>query len=181
MKVDQVISLGFNCEPMLQLRRLGMASPLTIFDNAIIEHRPLVRILRTDFRELFAGEVHVECHKSGLRFYHHRRETLASGFHGLVARRIERFRAARSRRVLFVRAEPADHDLFGRFRRLHAALAAFGFREFELSMAYRGESEPPAGCFRLCRPLDNPQRPWRGSRADWDDWFRHIAARVELP
>jgi len=52
---DAYISLGDNCEPGLQFRRIGYEES-SLFRFTVVDSEPLIKLLRNDFKDLFLKE-----------------------------------------------------------------------------------------------------------------------------
>lgn len=174
-----IISLGNNCTPARQLKRLGLRSAAFPFDSTLTTHAMLLQMLRTDFAGVMDGEVQLVCQRTGFTWFHQQTSEFHPEVLDRLRRRIQRFRDLRSTpRITFIRytsdrcLEP-EADLLIRHGELMSALGGFGFRGFRLVSATPGVAIPHPDFVPMLGPLDSRQ-PWLGNDADWDQLARKL-------
>lgn len=179
---DIGLSLGCNCEPAYQLRRLGLvpADRYYAFDFSHTRHAALLKMLACDLQDVFQGTGSLVCDTTDFRFaYRPQRE---------ISRTLEEFtiranntRAVREsgQRVLFARSVTvgSSREALVQWGEVHRALTDSGWQNFRLVFAVRSwQLDAPlrsgfATCPEYFHEPDQPaedRESWNGNDSTWD-------------
>ncbi len=176
------LSLGCNCEPAKQLRRLGLCAPDTYyaFDYSHTRHAALLKMLSCDLRDVFSGTGSLVCDETDFRFaYRPQREI--SKTREEFSLRAQAFRAVREsgQRVLFARSVTVEspEEAHQQWREVNCALKENGWNNFRLVFVIRAwmlepeKAEPFGACAEYFSERKMPRdenEKWNGNDATWD-------------
>lgn len=180
---DIGISLGCNCEPSNQLRRLGLCPDDRRFawDFSHTRHKALLSMLRCDFRDVFAKSGSLVCDTTDFRFaYRPQPEIEKTRQQFEVRARQTRDVRASGKRVLFARAVtvPSPKHAHQEWQEVEEALKANGWSNYRLVFVIRAwhlQDQRMAATFQDCSHWfvedvipDTEEIRWGGHSETWD-------------
>lgn len=182
--VPILIDLGRNCTIHEQLRKLKLKTYCYPFDNTVSSHEVVVKLLNTDFANIFSDRVEVVCEQTGFKWMHQEHESLSPFIFDKLDRRVSRFRKLREvPNLVFLRYLHIDYNRYADdsvecYNELHQALSNFGFRDFSLYfLVGRKEVDHPY-YYNMNGPLP-AETDWWGNDNDWRKFALHIAGSEE--
>lgn len=177
---DFVISLGDNCEVAYHISRAGLPTLSCPFDNAATSHESLLDCIGSDFENVFSGKtLRIGCYETKFIWGHQPKEELGKEIKQRWQTQIRNFLSLKSQNVLFIRRTEDATDLESQYEDIVSCLKKSGFCSFHLVFAVKGECESTERWFPLKRTPDYEGKArWKGSQADWDEFFEGIMPRV---
>ncbi|QDU76034.1 hypothetical protein Pan97_30790 [Bremerella volcania] len=170
------ISLGQDCEPAHHIWRLKLPTVRTPFDSARVPDEALRQCLLSDFKRAFSdNSMRVGCYETNLTWGHISYQALSQEMRDRWTWQVNNFLSLKEKQVLFVREVSEVDDLAKQHDEISHWLNEAGYRSFRLALAVKGACERTDRWFPLTRePDEQGVGSWKGSRADWDEFFAHV-------